>query len=457
MVLALESPPPAFSMLFIDDQDYVEDLMPEIFADMPVKVMATQDVDTGLRLFRENRPRLVFLGLILKSASGMELLESISKLDSGVEVIMLSDDYSPALAIEAIQSGAAEVLVKPVEIEELRERVARSIGIAKKKQHTRALDAQLLSSFSFQGMVGRSPRILDLFNNISRIAPHFGTALVSGPSGTGKELVARALHDLSPGSKGPFVVCNCAALPESLAESELFGFQKGTFTGAFQDTAGLFERAHQGTIFLDEVSEMSVAMQAKLLRVLQTHEVQRLGSAKLKQLDFRVIAATNRDLGTAVSERVFREDLFYRLSAVHLRLPPLSQRIGDLPLLQEHFVEKYSSQYGKAISGISRRAQRLLAEHSWPGNIRELENLISAACILCDGPVLDLEHLSNLSPDRQIAPPGRLISLREVQKKHVLDVLEAVEGNKLKAAEILRISRSTLYSILSEESSSQPA
>jgi len=445
------------SMLVIDDQEHVEDLMPEIFADMPIKVMATQDVDKGLRLFRDNRPRLVLLGFILKSASGMELLDRIFKLDSGVEIIMLSDDYSPGLAIEAIQNGAAEVLVKPVEIEALRERVARSIGIAQKKQHTRALDAELLSSFNFHGMVGRSPRILDVFNMVSRIAPHFGTALVSGPSGTGKELIARAMHDLSPGSKGPFVVCNCAALPESLAESELFGFQKGAFTGAFQDTSGLFERADGGTIFLDEIGEISPSMQAKLLRVLQTHEVQRLGSASLRRLNVRVIAATNRELHTAVSERTFREDLFYRLSAVHLRLPALVERMSDLPLLQAHFVDRYSRQYGKTISGISRRAQKLLAEHSWPGNVRELENLISAACILCEGPVLDLEHFPNLSPDGQGGTPIRLMSLREAQKKYVLDILEGVNGNKLKAAEILRISRSTLYAILSEEDASPTA
>src|SRR6185312_9952516 len=246
-------------------------------------------------------------------------------------------------------------------------------------------------------------------------------------------------------------------LPESLAESELFGFQKGAFTGAFQDTSGLFERADGGTIFLDEIGEISPSMQAKLLRVLQTHEVQRLGSASLRRLNVRVIAATNRELHTAVSERTFREDLFYRLSAVHLRLPALVERMSDLPLLQAHFVDRYSRQYGKTISGISRRAQKLLAEHSWPGNVRELENLISAACILCEGPVLDLEHFPNLSPDGQGGTPIRLMSLREAQKKYVLDILEGVNGNKLKAAEILRISRSTLYAILSEEDASPTA
>lgn len=454
MVLTLESPA-ALSMLVIDDQKYLEDLLPEIFADMSVNVIAAHDAPTGLSLLRRHRPRLVLLGLHLQGADGMELLNQISALDSGVEVIVLSDEYSPGLAIEAIQNGAAEFLVKPVEIEKLRDHVARSIGAASTKRHTRELEAELLSSFQFQGMIGRSPRMLDLFNKISRIAPHFGTVLVSGPSGTGKELVARALHDLSPAHAGPFIVCNCAAIPESLAESQFFGFQKGAFTGALKDTPGLFEQAQEGTIFLDEVSEMSIGMQAKLLRVLQTHETQRLGSATAKRLTFRAVAATNRDLCAEAAEGRFREDLFYRLSAVHLRLPALRQRMEDLPLLERHFVEKYSKQYGKAISGISRRAQKALADHTWRGNVRELENIIAGACIMCEGPVIDIEHLPESSLGRQTGEGFKLMSLRDAQREYVSAVLEVVQGNKLRAAEILKISRSTLYSIISGEQSDE--
>lgn len=454
MVITLESQT-VLSMLVIGDQSHLDDLSPEIFADMPIKVVATHDAVGGLRLFREHRPHLVLLGLHLENANGMELLNQMVTIDSGVEIIVLSDEYSSGLAIEAIQKGAAEFLVKPVEIKELRDRVARSIGAANSKRHTRELEAELLSSFCFQGMVGRSPRMLDLFNRISRIAPHFRTVLVSGPSGTGKELVARALHDLSPERKGPFVVCNCAALPESLAESQLFGFQKGAFTGAFQDTPGIFERANEGTIFLDEVSEMSISMQAKLLRVLQTHETQRLGSATPRSLNFRVVAATNRDLCTEVGERRFREDLFYRLSAVQLRLPKLSERLEDLPLLERHFVDKYSRQYGKAILGISRRAQKVFADHHWAGNVRELENVIASACIMCEGPVIDIEHLPDLTDRQAAGETFKLAPLREIEKKYVLEVLQAVQGNKLKAAEILKISRSTLYSILSDTGSEE--
>jgi DNA-binding NtrC family response regulator len=451
MVLVFESQE-VFPVLVIDDEEHVVDLMPEVFADMPIKVLIAQDEATGWRLFRQHRPRLVFLDLNLRGASGMDLLARMAAFDQGAEVILLSGEYTPALAIEAIKKGAAEFLVKPVDVPELRARAARALEAADKKRRTGELDAQLRASFSFQGMVGRGPRMLDLFNKITRIAPHFTTVLLTGSSGTGKELAARALHDLSPLNRGPFIACNCAALPESLAESQFFGFRKGTFTGAFQDTPGLFERADQGTIFLDEISEMSVAMQAKLLRVLQTHEVQRLGSADARKLNLRVIAASNRDLSAEVAAGRFREDLFYRLSAVQLRLPLLAERKEDLPLLERHFLEKYAKQYGRTFTGISRRAQDMLARYDWPGNIRELENIIAGACILSEGPVLDVDDFPTvLTLSSEKTADSKFLSLRELEKRYAREVLEAFSGNKQKAAEVLGISRSTLYNILSDE------
>jgi DNA-binding NtrC family response regulator len=447
-----------FSVLVVDDEEHVVSLMPEIFADLPVKTLVAQDEKTGWQLFHKHRPRLVFLDLKLRGASGMDLLGRLAELDQGAEVILLSGEYSPALAIEAIQKGAAEFLVKPVEVSDLRVRVTRALDSAEKKRPTGELDSALRASFSFQGMIGRSPRMLDAFNKITRIAPHFATVLITGASGTGKELVSRALHDLSPVNPGPFIACNCAALPESLAESEFFGFRKGTFTGAFQDTPGLFERADNGTIFLDEISEMSIAMQAKLLRVLQSREVQRLGSAETRKLNLRVIAASNRDLSREVTEGRFREDLYYRLSAVQLRLPSLSERKEDLPLLERHFLEKYAKQYRRSFTGITRRAQDALARYHWPGNIRELENLIAGACILSEGPVLDVNDF----PTALTAPPllgssnetsgsSQFLSLRELEKKYAREVLQASGGSKQKAAEVLGISRSTLYNILSDD------
>jgi transcriptional regulator with PAS, ATPase and Fis domain len=326
------------------------------------------------------------------------------------------------------------------------------------KSETFKLEGELISSFKFQGMVARSPWMLDLFSKMRRIAPHFRTVLVTGPSGTGKELVARALHNMSPAASQTFVVCNCAGVPESLAESEWFGYVKGAFTGANQDRMGLFEHANGGTIFLDEIGEMPLNLQAKLLRVLQSHEIQRVGSPVARKLDVRVIAATNRDLKQEVREKRFREDLFYRLSVVEMKLPSLAERKEDLPLLQRHFVEKFAAEYNKQISGISRRAQNLLSRYHWPGNIRELENVIGNACMMSDGPMIDICHLPpELSEPEAAGADSPFLSLADVERNHVRRVMEMVGGNKLRAAEILGISRSTLYNLLGSEASESKA
>jgi len=437
------------SLLVIEDDPSLGDPILRSLRQVPVNVFVAHDVDAALGLLKQHRPRLVLLDLDFSAQQGLNLLERIVRFDPGIEVVLTSGDYVPSLAIDAIQKGAADYFPKPISVPDFRARVERSIEAAQQHKRTRELDAELLSSFRFQGMVGRSPRLLDLFNKVARVAPHFRSILISGPSGTGKELVARSLHELSPARKGPFVVCNCAAVTESLAESEMFGFIKGAFTGAVRDTAGLFEQAHDGTVFLDEIGEMPFAMQSKLLRVLQTHEVQRVGPKQPRNLNLRVIAAPNRDLPSAVADRTFRDDLYYRLSSVHLQLPPLAERLEDLPLLQRHFVEKFSKQYGKDIRGLSRRAQSLLAQHSWPGNVRELENLIAHACMMCEGQVLDVLHFPvnfKLEPINRTLIP--LMSLKDAQKKYVQEVLDAVDGNKARAAEILGISRSTLYNIL---------
>jgi two-component system response regulator PilR (NtrC family)/two-component system response regulator HydG len=255
---------------------------------------------------------------------------------------------------------------------------------------------------------------------------------------------------MSPVASNAFVVCNCAGVPESLAESEWFGYVKGAFTGANQDKMGLFEHANGGTIFLDEIGEMPLNLQAKLLRVLQSHEIQRVGSPVPRKLDVRVIAATNRDLKQEVREKRFREDLFYRLSVVDMKLPSLAERKEDLPLLQRHFVEKFATDYKKNIGGISRRAQNLLSRYHWPGNIRELENVIGNACMMSDGPMIDIPHLPPELSQSDTAEDSPFISLAEVERRHVRRVMEMVGGNKLRAAEILGISRSTLYNLLAE-------
>jgi transcriptional regulator with PAS, ATPase and Fis domain len=294
--------------------------------------------------------------------------------------------------------------------------------------------------------------MLDVFAKMRHIAPHFRTVIITGATGTGKELIAKALHNLSPVSADRFVVCNCSALVESLVESELFGYVNGAFTGATQDRAGLFESADGGSIFLDEIGELSPGTQAKLLRVLQDHRVQRVGSSVSRDVDLRVIAATNCDLRTMVREGKFREDLYYRLAVVEISLPALTDRREDLPLLQRYFVEKFAAEYKKPIAGLTRRAQSRMATYPWPGNIRELESVIGNACMMADGKFLDINDL----PDRirsqssdQSPTNVTLFSLEELQRRHLMRVLERVGGNKARAAEILGIGRATIYQLLS--------
>jgi DNA-binding NtrC family response regulator len=443
--------PAPVCVVVIDDEESILSLIEEALKPLDARVFTSPEPNVGLELIQNNRPRLVFLDLNLRQQAGLTMIEKILEIDPAIEVILISGDYSTSSAVEAIQRGAADYLTKPLSMTGLRERVQNSINEVRKNRETFQLDGELLSSFNFQGIVGRSPRMLDLFNKMRRVAPHFRTVLVGGPSGTGKELVARALHELSPAAQGPFVVCNCAGLPETLAESELFGYVKGAFTGAAQDRLGFFEHANGGTLFLDEIGEMPLGMQAKLLRVLQTYEIQRVGSPAIRKLDVRVVAASNRDLRTEVRENRFREDLYYRLSSVHLELPSLSERKEDLPLLQRHFVEKFAAQYRKKVSGLSRRAQNLFSRYRWPGNIRELENVIGNACMMADGPMIDTFHLPEWLQNQDLDKiEPTFLSLKEVQQKHVERVLEMVGGNKLRAAEILGISRSTLYSMIAD-------
>jgi transcriptional regulator with PAS, ATPase and Fis domain len=290
-----------------------------------------------------------------------------------------------------------------------------------------------------------------LFAQMERIGPYFRTALITGETGTGKELVARALHMLSPAANGPFVVCNASAIVETLFESELFGHVKGAFTGAMADRVGLFEAAHNGTLFLDEIGEMPPSTQTKLLRVLQHHEVQRVGSSQARKVELRIVAATNRDLRSLASTGHFRQDLYYRISMVEIHLPPLRSRMEDLPLLAWHFLARYTQEYRKNIRDIAPEVFTMLQKHAWPGNVREFEHVLGNAVMQADSDTLRPEYLPPLhhaAPSLHGASSGRLLRLHDVAVQHVRHVLESCEGNKLRAAEALGISRSTLYRML---------
>ena len=312
--------------------------------------------------------------------------------DPATEVILMTAHYSSETAVEAIKKGASDYLNKPVSIAALRER----IGVSGRKSPASGSEPaswrmSCCASAEFEGIVGNSPQMWDMFSRIRRVAPHYRAVLVTGETGTGKDLVAQALHRLSPARKGRYVVLNCSAVVETLFESELFGHVRGSFTGATHDKAGLFEHAHGGTLFLDEIGDMPLATQAKLLRVLQNQEVQRVGSLTARKVDVRVVAATNHDLRTAIAGKALsRGSRSIGFSMVEIQVPSLADRKEDLPLLERHFITRFASQYGKEIRGLTHRAQIVLAMHLWPGNVRELENVIGHACMMCMGETIDV-------------------------------------------------------------------
>lgn len=442
------------TLLVIDDDPQSLELVSATLEQDGLELLTADDPEEGLRLVRQRRPPIVLCDLMMPKMSGMQVLEEIVRFDPTIDVVLLTAHYSTESAVEAVQKGACDYFNKPISVARLRERVGQLISEARRRQQVQKLDRELLEANRFAGIIGRSPLMLEAFARIQRVAPHFRTVLVQGPTGSGKELVARALHDLSPVAKGPFVVCNCAAIAETLVESELFGYVRGAFTGATQDKVGLFEHANNGTLLLDEIGEMPLGAQAKLLRAVQQQEVQRVGSPAARKVNVRIVAATHRDLRSLVAEGRFREDLYFRLAMVEIRLPSLSDRREDLPLLQRHFVEYFAEQYGKPLEGLTRRAESLLSRHSWPGNVRELEGIIGYAAMMAEGSMIDVQDLPNglreMNSARGEAVSDLNLSLEQMERRHARRVLESVGGNKVQAAQILGISRATLYRLLAE-------
>jgi DNA-binding NtrC family response regulator len=444
-------------LLAIDDESDSLELIEDALAQRDLAVLTATDPEEGWQLIRRHHPEIVLLDLRMPKIGGMELLARIVEFDPGIDVILVTGDYSTESAVRAIQKGACDYLTKPFAPRLLRERVANLMAEARKRHRAVELEGELLETSRFEGMIGRSPQMLEVFNRIRRVAPHYRVALVMGASGTGKDLVASALHKLSPVASRRLAVCNCSAVAETLFESELFGYVKGAFTGATQDRLGLIEYANGGTLFLDEVGDMPLAMQSKLLRVLQNHEIQRVGSPEVRRVDIRVVAATNLDIPAMIAEKQFREDLYFRLAMVEITLPSLVDRKEDLPLLEQHFLARFALEFNKPFRGLTRRAQTLLSRHSWPGNIRELENVLGNACMMADSESIDVcdlpPALRQEAPVRSSADESPL-TMSEMQHRHACRVLEWMSGNKVQTARALGISRATLYSILREKSES---
>jgi len=443
------------SLIIIDDNLRSLEFISTALAGDGVQIFTASSPEEGLDLVYTHRPQVVMTDLVMPQMTGLEVLERITEFDPVIDVILMTAHYTTETAVEAIRKGAADYLNKPISLATLRDRVGRIINAALQRQQVRNAEDRVMETAQFEGIVGRSPQMWEMFSRIQRVAPHYRSVLITGQTGTGKELVAQALHRLSR-VNGKFVVLNCSAVVETLFESELFGHVRGAFTGADRDKPGLFEHASGGTLFLDEIGDMPLTTQAKLLRVLQNQEVQRVGSLTPQKADVRIVAATNKDLRSAISERQFREDLYFRLSMVEVHTPSLTERLDDLPLLARHFVKKFSQQYKKEVRGLMQRAQILLARHTWPGNVRELENVIGHGCMMTMTDMIDVTDLPPLESQNVqhtgATPPANLPgatqtfnqSFEEHEKRLVTDALNQAEGNQSKAARRLRIGRDAL-------------
>jgi two-component system response regulator HydG len=367
----------------------------------------SSDPEETLEQIGAGKYRVVLCDSEMPGMDGLTFLERALAHDPGIYLIMMTGSYSIGSAIEAIKRGAYDYLPKPVEPLRLKRPLDDLAMQFQQQQRIRELEEKLLNDLKFHGIVGRSPAMLEVFDLVRKIARHYTNVLLTGQTGTGKEAIANALHQMSPVSTRRFAVCNCSAMGETLLESQLFGHVRGAFSGAVDTRPGLFEYANGGTVFLDEVGETSLAMQGKLLRVIQNREIQRAGSPEVRRVDIRLIAASKRDLAADVVAGRFREDLFYRLNSVHIRVPSLGERLQDIPLLVSFFVKKYNHEHHKGIEGLTRRAQTALLQHGWPGNVRELENMISSAVRAATSDFIDIDDLpGQVDQARGIRSPG---------------------------------------------------
>jgi two-component system, NtrC family, response regulator PilR len=460
------------NLLIVDDEASLRDFLSIVFEDEGWRVETAGSVAEARAAVAKNEPDLILCDLMLPDGSGIDLLREVKTATPSIAVVMITAHTSTKSAVEALKAGAFDYIAKPFDIDELKIIVRNAVERKELEDENLHLRTALEERFTFSNIIGRSTRMQEIFSVVQRIAKTNSTVLISGDSGTGKELIARAIH-YNSGRRGKFVSINCGALPETLLESELFGHERGAFTGAIREKRGLFHEADRGTIFLDEIGETSTAMQIKLLRVLQDHVVRRVGSNVENQVEVRVIAATNRDLAESIKAGTFREDLFYRINVIPITLPPLRQRREDIALLVEHFITKYSKSMGVPLKRISSDAMRSIEKYHWPGNVRELENVIERMIALEPSDVLTTkslpEHvlLGGSIPDMAFDLPAEGISLQDhlegIGKIFMLKALERSGGVQTQAAELLRMSFRSFryyakkYDLISRESRQEEA
>jgi len=451
-------------ILIIDDEKNIREIFSLLLEEEGYTVSEAQNGKEGLKKIQTFLPDIVLLDMNLPDFSGIEVLARIKETQAACEVIIITAFGTIKTAVEATKLGAYDYLEKPIDNDELLLLISRILEVNRLKKEVDELRSELSARYRFENIIGTSARMNSVFQMMEKVARVDGTVLVTGQSGTGKELVARAIHFKSPRRNNPFVVVNCGAIPKDLIESEFFGHIKGAFTDAKSEKTGKFELAHKGTIFLDEVGELSQEAQVKLLRALGEREIVKVGGTETIPIDVRVIAATNRDLEKDVEAGIFREDLYWRLAVLSIHLPPLKERKEDIPLLCDHFVDKYNGELGKAIEGLTPRTLELIINYSWPGNIRELESVIYEAFVLNESRMIEEENLPirirgqassrNSFSVVEEKPMSEMVhNMTEQMEKNLIEkALSEFGGNRTKAAEKLGISRKTLFNKMSQYS-----
>jgi DNA-binding NtrC family response regulator len=450
----------AARILVVDDEPDMVETVARILTHLGHEPVTATEGGAAVELLERERPDLVLTDLRMPGMDGLEVLKEVKRIDPEAPVVLFTAHATIQTAVEAIKAGAFDYITKPFTADQLQVVIERALTQRRLQEENRRLKEQLQESYRFENIIGRSLPMLQVFEVVRKVARSEANVLIVGESGTGKELVARSIHVNSARAAKPFIPVDCASLPENLLESELFGHEKGAFTGAHMARPGLFEYGNGGTVFLDEVGDLGGNLQAKLLRVLQERQIRRVGSNKFIPVDVRVISATNRDLAEGVKRGDFREDLFYRLNVISIPLPPLRDRKGDIPLIAHHYFQKYVASSGKKITGISLEALALLEAHSWPGNVRELQNVIERAVVLAEKETLlpeDLpEHIrareaDALRPESRADLPMKRAKdewNRAFEKEYLLSLLKRHQGNISQAARAAGVDRKTIHRLL---------
>ncbi len=429
-------------ILVVDDAPQTLDIIQRNLTLLDYIVYTAPGVEEAIRILESTLIDLVITDLKMPKVSGLDLIRHVRENFKNTEVMMITGYATIEGAVQAVKTGAEEFLAKPFTDEELTSAVKRSLN---KLRMNRSSNSKTTKKPELKyGLLGESKNMQEVYRAISKVASTSANVLITGESGTGKELVARAIHYNSPRSSAPFIPVNCGGIPEGLLESELFGHVKGAFTGASVTRAGFFQTADGGTIFLDEVSETSLSMQVKLLRVLQDKEVCMVGANRTQKVDVRILAATNKDLSNQVNKKAFREDLFFRLNVINIKVPPLRERREDILLLVNYFANKYAEEFAKESPQFSNKALNVFENYNWPGNVRELENVIQRLLVMEEDNIIDAPDLPSLMRFSALREKGFTRNLAEVEAEYIRNVLSSVEGNKAKAARILGIDRKTL-------------